>query len=106
MDTVITGPTEKRVARRVPRPFDPINVRNELERAEHKAIEDAAHKCGLSAASFVRLVLIEAARAVNGKGGDARKSALLAIADEIDGAAAAANKKKPGRPPKEKPKGG
>jgi hypothetical protein len=67
-----------------------------MDVSEVKTLEDAAHACRLSLASFIRVALIEAAAHPE------RIEEWKAIAERLM-AAAPPEQKKPGRPPK-KPK--
>lgn len=48
------------MSRRLPRPDNAVRARCELSADELRAVEDAAHLCRLSVASFIRVALIEA----------------------------------------------
>jgi hypothetical protein len=66
--SVLTAPTRERcVAKRLPRPSQPVRIRCELDDSELRALElVAAGGVRLSVASFARVALIEATEA----GGD------------------------------------
>lgn len=49
------------MSRRLPRPANPTRQRCELNADELRAVEDVAHLCRLSVASFIRVALVEAA---------------------------------------------
>lgn len=96
---VASRPTRcQSVANRLPRPAKPTRPRCEIDEAELRAIEDAAHACRLSVASFIRVALVESAAAAPG-----RVAAWGEIAERLT-AEAPPDQRRPGRPPKEKGK--
>lgn len=85
------------MAKRIPVPADASRVRLMLSKAELDAVEDAAHLCKLSVASFVRVALVETA-AHPERVAEWQKVAARLTAEGAD-------LPKPGRPPKEPKKG-
>lgn len=86
-----------RVAKRLPRPANPVRARCELDQSELRTVEDAAHHCRLSVASFIRVALIDAAA-----NAEERSKAWGEVADRIAAGTPESPPKKPGRPKKEK----
>lgn len=87
------------MAKRLPRPGNPIRARCELDEAELRAVEDAAHACRLSVASFIRVCLVEAA----GRAGDpAQVTAWETVAERLNRGGDDTPPKRPGRPKKQK----
>jgi hypothetical protein len=82
------------MAKRLPRPGKPTRQRCEVDEAELKAMETAAHACRLSVASWIRVALIAAA----GKVTPEQVEAWNSIADRLR-EAAPPEQAKPGRPP-------
>ncbi len=80
------------MSKRLPRPKNPKRQRCELDEDELRAVEDAAHACRLSVASFIRVALIEAAAHLG------RVDAWKVIADRIVKEAEDAGVARPGRP--------
>lgn len=80
------------MAKRIPVPADASRVRLMLSADELKAVEDMAHLCRLSVASFVRVAMIETARHPE------RVEAWQTVAKELNDAADEAELPKPGRP--------
>lgn len=89
------------MAKRLPRPADPVRTRCEVDGVELKKIEDAAHACRLSVASWIRVALIAAAESATPE----QVAAWGAIADKIRNAAPP-ERVKPGRPPTKRKKAG
>lgn len=79
------------MSKRLPRPAEPVQPRCEIDRAELSAVEDMAHLCRLSVASFIRVALVEAAAHPE------RKAAWEKIAADI-AANPPPDRRKPGRP--------
>lgn len=85
------------MAKRLPRPADSVRVRLELSADELRLVEDAAHLCRLSVASFVRVALLDAV------GDPSRVDAWRAVAERLAAGDERNPPKRPGRP--KKPKG-
>lgn len=85
------------MSKRLPRPASPKRARCELDEDELRRIEDAAHACRLSVASFIRVALVDAAAHV-----EERLSAWQSISDELMKGTGTEPPKKPGRPKKSK----
>lgn len=82
------------MARRLPRPVDAVRVRLELSPAELRLVEDAAHACRVSVASFARLALLDAADHPE------RVADLAQLFERLAVGSAELPPKKPGRPKK------
>ncbi len=80
------------MAKRLPRPAAPVRARCELDEAELRAVEDAAHLCRLSVASFIRVALVESAAS------EGRVDAWKAIAERLALGTGDGPPKRPGRP--------
>jgi hypothetical protein len=87
-----------KMAKRLPRPANPVRARCELDDSELRAVENAANLCRLSVASFIRVALIEAAAHAG-----ERVEAWGKIAARLaEGEPGKPPPKKPGRPKKTK----
>jgi hypothetical protein len=86
-----------RVAKRLPRPAKPVRARCELDEAELRAVEDAAHRCRLSVASFIRVALVVDAANIEARVEEWQKMATRLAAGTGD-----EPPKRPGRPKKSK----
>lgn len=80
------------MASRLPRPAKPVRARCELDEAELRAVEDAAHLCRLSVASFIRVALVDAAAHPE------RLEAWQLVAARLAEGTGDTPPKKPGRP--------
>jgi hypothetical protein len=81
--------------RRLPRPAKPTRPRCEIDEPEQVALEDLAHACGLSVASLMRVLVVDATEHPE------RVEAWKAIAERLARAAPPAQPK-PGRPRQKK----
>lgn len=84
------------VAKRLPRPTDAEIVNVPLTAAELRRLEDAAHLCRLSVASFLRVLVVEAVDHPE------RQAAWTAVANKLAAGTPGDPPKKRGRPPEKK----
>jgi len=89
---------ESRVAKRLPRPAQPVRARCELDDSELRAVEIAATAARLSVASFLRVVAVESAAA---HADPKRLAAWAEIAARLAQGTGAEPPKRPGRPKKD-----
>lgn len=82
------------MAKRLPRPANPVRTRCELDDAELRSVERLAAECRLSVASFIRVALVELTAHPD------RVPAWQAVAARL--AAEDTGRAKPGRPKKPK----
>lgn len=85
-----------KLAKRLPRPANPIRARCELDESELKSVEDVAHLCRLSVASFIRVAMVDAAAHPE------RVDEWRRIADLLMEGTGESPPKRPGRPKKAK----
>ncbi len=83
--------------KRLPRPAKPTRPRCEVDESELKLIEDAAHLCRLSVASFIRVALVETVECTE------RIEEWKKIAERLMRGTGDTPPKRPGRPKRKKP---
>lgn len=84
------------MAKRLPRPANPVRVRMELDRPELDRVEDMAHACRLSVASFLRSLAVAVAEEwPDGADADAIKAVAARLLTTVRPGQA-----RPGRPKK------
>lgn len=86
---------QKNVAKRLPRPTDPVMLNLPLTAEEARRLEDAAHLVRLSVASFLRVLVVESCDHPE------RVKAWGAVAEKLAAGTPADPPKKRGRPKKE-----